>query len=286
MIDERSGVLIPADFATRIRTDRLIPVAWNPNKQNDKTFNNLVENIQLTGFDEAIEVVPLDEAHEAMRQKYLTPDQAASGELYYLIVGGHHRWEAAKVLDMEFVPVVIKHGYDEDMVKFQNVRKNMLRGKIDPVRFTQLYDEMSDKYGEELVKEQMALLDDRELKNLVIRIKDDLPPELRDKIDDARDDIKSVDDLSRILNELFSKYGDTLQHSYMVFDFGGKTHYWVQMEKPTKKGMDKLAAACYDNGVNINAVFERVLAQGMTVDDAVAAAVAAVPVNERELVEF
>jgi hypothetical protein len=122
-----------------VRIERLVPAPWNPNKQSEKAFDNLVANIQQSGFDESTEVVPLDADHEEMREKYLTADQAADGELYYLIVGGHHRLEAAKVLDMELV-------------------------------------------------------------------------------DEAAGEIQSVDDLSRLLNELFSKHGDTLEHSYMCFD--------------------------------------------------------------------
>lgn len=270
MIDERSGILIPDDFATLWRVDRLVPAPWNPNKQNDKTFNNLVDNIQTTGFDEAIEIVPLDNDHADMRQKYLTPEQyelAVQGEVFGFIVGGHHRWEAAKVLDMEVVPVVVKNEYDEDMVKFQNVRKNLLKGKLDPIKFTQLYDEMSEKYGEELVKEQMALLDERLMKELVVRVREELPPELQRKMEEAKDEIRTVDDLSRILNELFSKYGDTLEYSYMVFTFGGKTHYWVEMDKSTKKAMDAVAGFCFDHQANINEVFSRLLEGGRTLEE-------------------
>jgi hypothetical protein len=265
MIDQRSSIEISDDFAKCVHVDRLVPAPWNPNKQSERVFNNLVRNIQETGFKEAVEVVPLDDAHAEMREKYLTKEQAESGDLYYLIVGGHHRWEAAKVLDMEVIPVVRKPEFDEDTVKFQNVRMNMLRGKIDAQKFTDLYDEMADKYGEELAKEQMALVDEKEFKNLYKNIRDELPEEMQKKLDEAANEIQNVDDLSRLLNELFSKHGDTLEHSYMVFDFGGKTHLWVQMDRETKKQVESIKSFCYDHKLDINLVMQALLKRSESV---------------------
>lgn len=228
-----------------IPVEDLLPDEDNPNVQKDAVFNALVENIQEIGMVEPIMVAPAyDENENRIEGKYR-------------IVSGHHRYEACKLLDYTEVPCIIQEDFDKDMQKFQLVRMNMLRGKIDPVKFTKLFNEMAEKYGEELVKQAMALVDEQAFKKLYIDVKKELPKELQEKLEEAKDDIKTVDDLSRILNSLFTKYGDTLQYNFMVFTFGGKTHYWIIMDKEVKAQMDKLADMCKEKEVDINLAFKK-----------------------------
>jgi ParB/RepB/Spo0J family partition protein len=192
------------------------PNEWNPNTQTESVFNALTENIQEIGMTEPIMVKPEEDGT-------------------FLLVSGHHRWEACKVLGHTEIPAYVMEDFDEDAAKFQTVRMNMLKGKLDPVKFTKLFDDMADKYGKDLTKQMMALVDEKAFQNLYVNVKKELPKELRDKMDKARGDMKTVDDLSRILNEMFSKYGDTLKHNFMVFQYGGKTHLWVMMNDKLKK---------------------------------------------------
>jgi hypothetical protein len=136
----------------------------------------------------------------------------------------------------------------------------MLKGKLDPVRFTQLFDEMADKYGHELTKQMMGFVDEKAFEDLYISVRKELPKELQKQLDAAKDEIKNVDDLATILNELFSKYGDTLKHNFMVFTYGGKTHLWVLM---TAKLRDKLLYEVVEeitgSGLDISVFFEKLL---------------------------
>ena len=76
----------------------------------------------------------------------------------------------------------------------------------------------------------------------------------------AKGEIKTVDQLSNILNEMFAKYGDDLKYGFMVFEFGGKTHYWIKMNNKLKKKMQGLADECRETGGSLSermyAVFE------------------------------
>ena len=227
-------------------------VDWNPNKQDEKTFNALVENIQELGMVEPILVSP-----------------KGSGE--YEIVSGTHRYEACKLLGYTEIPCIVKD-LDADMVKFQNVRMNVLKGKLDPVKFTKLFNEMADKYGEEMTKQMMAFVDDNAFKAVYLDIKRELPKELQEKLEEAKDEIKTVDDLSRVLNELFTKYGDTLDNDYMVFTYGGKTHLWVIMDDTVKKALVNVCESCHASGVSVNRFFARLLSTS-AVDEALAWAV-------------
>ena len=116
---------------------------WNPNIQKDTVFNALVENMEQIGMVEPIMVMP----------------QGENGK--YKIVSGEHRLEACKVLGEKQIPAYVMDDFDEDMAKFQLVRMNVLKGSLDPVKFTKLFDNMADKYGKELTKQMMALVDEK-----------------------------------------------------------------------------------------------------------------------------
>ena len=139
---------------------------WNPNTQTESVFNALTENIQEIGMTEPVMVKPEEDGT-------------------YLIVSGHHRWEACKVLGMEEIPAYVMDDFDEDAAKFQTVRMNMLKGKLDPVKFTKLFDQMADKYGKDLTKQMMALVDEKAFQNLYVNVKKELPKELQDKMGKA-----------------------------------------------------------------------------------------------------
>lgn len=216
------------------------PNPWNPNVMSTDLFNALVENIKEIGMVEPIMVVPHTET-----------------EGKYIVISGEHRWEACKVLDYKTVPSIVRNKFDEDMQKFQTVRMNVLKGKMDPIKFTQLFDEMAEKYGEEMTKEMMKFVDDKAFKDVYMEVRRELPKDMQKKLDSSRKEIKTVDDLSRILNELFSKYGNTLDQNFMIFTYGGKVHLWVLLEDSFKELLvDDLIERFREHKVNANRFFE------------------------------
>lgn len=50
------------------------------------------------------------------------------------------------------------------------------------------------------------------MKALIDDTRESLPPEMRKEFDKAKEEIKTVDDLSLVLNRLFTKYGSTLPY--------------------------------------------------------------------------
>lgn len=245
-VDPRSGVRMPAGVL-RFPIDRLITAPWNPNQQDPATFKNLVDSIREHGFLDIPQVAPLDTPE--LRAEHLDASHD-SGE-YWLIIGGAHRKDAGKMLDMECLPAILISGWSSDMVKFQNMRLNSLKGRVDPERFFKLYTELKAKgYGDDMLKHQMGLVQRNALKKLIKGVKRELPKEMAQALDD--EDVQNPDDLARVLKELFSKYGDTLPLSLMVFTFGGKTHLWYEMNRARKDAVDALREYCTTERINLN----------------------------------
>jgi len=225
---------------TEVPIDKIRPNEWNPNTMNTDVFNALVENIKEIGMVEPV---------------MLVPDHENEGD--YVVISGEHRWEACKLLDYKTIPAIIREKFDEDMQKFQTVRMNVLKGKMDPLKFTQLFDEMAEKYGEEMTKDMMSFVDDKAFNDVYMEVKRELPEDMQDKLEESRKEIRTVDDLSRILNELFSKFGNTLDNNFMIFTYGGKVHLWILMETDFKELLiDQYIEDFKEKGVDANRFFE------------------------------
>lgn len=267
-VDERSGVRMP-DGLMRVPVDRCIIAPWNPNKQDPATFKTLVDAIREDGFIDIPQVAPLTAAED--RAEYL--DASCDEGDYWLIIGGAHRKDAAKMLDMAVWPVIEIAGWSADVIKMRNMRLNTLKGKIDPERFLKLHDELKAKgYGDDLLKHQMGLVQRNAMKKLIRAATKDLPTDVKRMVEERADEIETVDDLGRVLKELLSKHGDTLPWGYMVFEFGKKTNYWVRMDRQVKEAVDRLATACLTCELDINRVFAALLTDKDTVDAAFALA--------------
>ncbi|MGB5215076.1 MAG: ParB/RepB/Spo0J family partition protein, partial [Anderseniella sp.] len=190
--------------------------AWNPNKMGEDAFNRLVKEIEDVGFLDPVQVVELD-----------------TGK--FRLLGGEHRLEAMRTLGRASVPAVVLKGEkwkDEDLQKMVTVRLNVLKGNLDPGRMALLYDEMAAKYGDDALQDLFAYTDkgafDKMLAGIQRGLKSaGLPKQAQKKFNAATKEIKSVEDLSMILNDMFSKYGDTVEQDFMVFTYGKKDHVYV-----------------------------------------------------------
>jgi len=226
-----------------IPIERVVPNAWNPNVMDEKEFNLLVQNYQsLPG------AVPI------------TVVKKSDGT--YMIVGGEHRWKAARLTGEKMIgAVVYEEGQiDEDLAKFQTMRLNMIHGKIDAKKFVDMYMSLSEKYSEEILKESMGFLNQAEWDRMLLKVKQGLPSkDLKERFDQVKDQIKTMEDLSTILNRLFTEYGSTLPYAFMVFDFGGKENLWIRMDKPLFSTMKMIANECVLNKVTLDSVLNEIL---------------------------
>lgn len=209
----------------------------NPNEMDDRTFSALVEEIAESGWLVPIQVAgPYEDGR-------------------YRMIGGHHRKKAARVLGYDIVPAVIvdPEEFDSDKQEVQVVKQNVLHGELNPTKFTNLFNRLADKYGADLTRSMMGFTKTDAFKRVYEDAKKALPPEMAAKLDETRDELKTVDQLSLMLNKLFTEYGDTLDHHFMFFTFGGKQHLMVQLQNNAAwTRWKKFAEWCHENGIMID----------------------------------
>jgi ParB-like chromosome segregation protein Spo0J len=222
--------------------DLLVPNSWNPQDQDEVTFQRLVDEVKpdSTGFIDVVQVVAMEDGT-------------------YRILGGEHRWMAAKAADIEEVPCIVLQGEkwkDEDLQKFVTVRLNTIRGKIDPEKFLKLYREMAEKYGTEALQGLMGYTDQKAFQRLVDGVKKgmrkSLPKDMSDEFEAKAKEAKTVEDLQKIIQTLFTKYGDTVKHSFMIFTHGKQEHIYITMDRKMVRAMTKVAEYCKLTGADIN----------------------------------
>ena len=236
----------------------------NPNKMSSRDFDLLVDNIEQTGLTDAILVRPIDFkgmqnlAHGAGNHEATIQKEAIALGLRFRIVGGHHRYDAAGYLGFETAPVtvIMDPKFDEKRETFQMVRMNTIHGKLDPAAFFKIYSDLTDDYTDEVLQEAFGFADDAEWKRLVNQTAKALPnKELQDKFKEAAAEVKTIDGLSNLLNQMFTKYGDTVPFGYMIVDFGGQKSVWLRVSKKTMDAVDAIGTLCMDRQRTMDDVF-------------------------------
>jgi len=217
--------------------------SWNPNMMEQDSYNRLVKEIETVGFIDAVQVIPKEDGR-------------------YTIIGGEHRVAVAKELKLETIPAIVLEGpdwQDKDLQKLVTVRLNVLKGDLNPERMAILYRQMAEKYGEDALEDLFAFTDQHAWKKLVSDIKQGLskagiPKDKQKEFDEKAKEAKTLKDLERILNELWSSYGDTVQLSFMVFTYGKRDHIYISMNRKTRKAVKSIADYCKKNSKDINEV--------------------------------
>jgi hypothetical protein len=220
--------------------DKIVPNDFNVNTQDTATFSRLQDEIAEIGFIDPLQVVPLEGGT-------------------YMILGGEHRWKAAKALGYEKLPcTILTHDKwkDTDLLEFVHLRLNILRGKTDPEKFVAFYTQMAQKHGEDSLQRLMGFTDQKAFQKMVgwvnKGLRKSLPKEMHKKIDQVTQEAASMEELTRVIQDLFQEYGDTLSQSFMVFSFGKQKHLFVEMDQRMRKAMDRVVDCCKVTKVDIN----------------------------------
>jgi hypothetical protein len=215
--------------------DALEPHPDNPNIEDLAVFNELVEGIKAQGMIEPVLVVPHG------------PDR-------WRIIGGEHRWKAAKLAGLVEIPAIVKLDWDETTGATHLVRMNVLRGKIDPERFVALWGKLKQAIPDpEMLKRRIGLgARDAEFRRLVKGVTRGLPAQVRVEVERRSEKIRRVEDLATVVQSLFARYGATIDAHFVLFSFGGATHLMVRADDVTFKPIADLAESCAALGVRLD----------------------------------
>jgi hypothetical protein len=245
-----TSVLLPL---TRLRKN-----SSNPNEQDDRTFNATVASIAEDGWIQPMaSVVPVGEFDPADEH----------GWQWFDIVAGHHRFDAAEVLGMESGPcwLLDPASYDADRQKWAMVKSNIIAGRLNPEKFTRLYSEMAERYDAEVLQRLMGFTSQDAFEKLWQGVRSTLPPELVAELDKVREEVRTVDDLSVVLNRLFREYGETLPSNVMAFSWGGKEVLWVLADDRLWRTVNAVKARVLADGGDMAAVLNDLLAERVAV---------------------
>lgn len=230
----------------------LEPSPFNPNAMDEQTFNRLADELEDVGFIDPIQVIPWH-------------DGASWTEGKFRIIGGEHRFRAAQILGFNAVPAVLltdERWHSEDRQKFVTVRLNALHGKIDPHKFLELYEDVAKRHEKEELQAMFGVTDDAAWKEYLKQVRKDLKgggadKNQLDKFDKESKELKTIDDLSALLNRIFNEVGDQLEQNFMIFTYGAKQHIYCAIDP---KHFRKLQRVLGDlNGRNAQPLFERMV---------------------------
>jgi len=224
---------------------------WNPNQMQDKTFDRLCKEIEESGMNSPIQVIPIEK----------------EGTTRYRILGGEHRFQACRVLGYKFIPAIILSDpklQDEDVQKFVTMRLNVIAGQVNPDKMMKMYQDLAKRYDKEALGELMGYTDQDAFRKLVGEIKKGakkagLPKEAVAEIEKAAMELKTVDNLGAVLNRIFTEYGDTVPNHFVWFDFGGKKHVHVSCDAKTFKKVEAMLSAVKKRDARADEVFAQLM---------------------------
>lgn len=224
------------------------PNPWNPNEQDEKTFNRLVQEIKDVGFLEPIHVAPYQDEE--------------TGSTRYLILGGEHRWRAAGAAGMTTIPALLlkhKRFSDLDFQKAMTVRLNALRGKLNKDKMVRLFQDFADRYSSEEIRNMFAFTDRDAWEKLVGDMRKGLkqsgmPAELVEEFEKNARTARTVEDLGKIIQHLYEMYSDTVPFGFMVFTYGKKEHIYIAATDRSHAALTKILDAAEHRKVDVNEI--------------------------------
>jgi len=227
----REVVMLPIEL--------LHPNEWNPNEEPAHTFDTLVEEIKTDGFKDPLTVVP-DFAEEF-------------GEGHYIIIGGEHRYRAAKVLSYEQLPCYIEDSWTEEEAKLKTVKLNLLRGELNPAKFTKLVHDLEHRYDFQQLPDLFGFFSLKDMAKFMLEDKSKKEKTFLDGLmEEARKEKFAVDSLTDIVATIFSTSAATLDQDYLFFTYKGKTHLVVLCDKTVFDTVKKVVQYLETSGESIN----------------------------------
>lgn len=231
-----------------IHKDELFTHPSNSNKQSKHVFSEIRKSIRENGFDETLLVVPRSE-------------EEGFG---YWIVSGNHRFLAGVAEGVVSFPCVVRDNWDEVKEQIELVRRNYIRGGIDKDAFTVAVDTLAEGHAMSVddIRAEMGFADSETFMDLY-RAEQEQQIEIERTRSDNAPKVKMIDDLGMVLSGIFEQYGDTVDHSFIIFPAGGKNHLYVAATPALKRVLETVAGKCIAEHMDINLMLGGLLVIGM-----------------------
>lgn len=247
--------------AVEIPLELLVEDQANPNVMDDRMLAELVEMIRCTGFDEPVQCAP----------GAVLPD----GRQSFVLVGGHHRVKAARILGMTCVPAVVKDRMEEGERRMEMVRRNVVRGELDRVKFGELVASLEgrDALSLRAMAEKMGFGAEKALRERMERKKGVTADALDKLLADSHREIVLVNNLSWVLNEIMSKYGETAPEGWLFFAYKERFTLLVQSSPSLARAIDVLCMKMREDKASLQdfineAIREKFARAGVDVEEA------------------
>lgn len=231
----------------KVDINKLVPNDYNPNEMSDAQFRLLNMNVQEFGMLQIPIVKPLKDGK-------------------YEIIDGEHKWEAAKLQDFKEIHCIVVDPKRVDGVKqmLLTSRMNQIHGTANATKLRKMIQSVlsEGEYEFDELAEQFGFSDEDEFEELWKEAKDTLPddPDLKAEFDAAKKTVKTVDDLTNLVEKLLNKYGDTLPAHFMIVDHGGKDSLWVKVkDRATFAKLTTLAREVAEKGITFDSAMVGIL---------------------------
>ena len=238
-----------------IDVDCLHPNEWNPNYQTDETFNQLVDEIKEDGFEQPLNVVPADEIE---------------GVLQYTIIGGEHRWKAARVLGLEQIPCYVHHNWDEAAQKLKTVRRNLMTGQLDDVKFTAMVKDLEDRFkiSEEDLPKLLGFEDSREFAKHYVEEKEGADRSFIDALlHEAKKESHAVDSVVDVISNIFAEAGDTIDQDFLHFSYRGSIQTVILCDSECIKSVKGMVDHLKDEGGTATKFLSEAISSHLSIDE-------------------
>lgn len=234
----------------RIPIEKIEPLKENVREMTDEEFNLLCMSIEEDGYIEPIQVVQYgDEPNEK-----------------YRIVNGNHRFVALKdVFGVSEIPcIVIGKNWDDEKFWSEVFRLNSIRGDWNKVvagkKLWELREKLKEKYSDDEIKRKLGFAGDNTLFDKVFKkIKKELPKNLADELEKRKEEIETIEDLSRVIHEIFRRHGETVQQHYLVFTYGGTEHMLIRADSDLWSNLKFLDSEVRRKKLNMVKVLEKLI---------------------------
>lgn len=232
-----------------IPVKELFEAPGNPQTQTSTVFNNLIEDISEDGFDQPINVVARE-----------------SGG--YTVIDGNHRLRALKYLAYEKVPCIVRTDWDEVKAKIKLIRRNLLVGELDKGKFTKYIDDFTDRYKipADMLPSMMGFENEEAFLAMYNQARE-ISEEDLERLGGGKVELRLIENLTAVLNQIFSEFGESVPYSYIYFYYGKKLHTLIQSGPIMKKALEAVSAKCLDEKKDINEVLPDIIKKGLEADD-------------------